>query len=58
VGAVHVAEVLVHELDALPGERSGNPEAELDAVYLDRTGATGRLAAFRAIASDIAKRSA
>ena len=58
VGAVHVAEVLVRELDALPGERAAGPETELDTAYLERTGAAGRLAAFRDIAKDIASRSA
>lgn len=56
VGAVHIAEALVHEMDGPAGRSSTDTSTLLDAVYLDRTGAFERMASFRAIATEVAKR--
>lgn len=52
VGAVHVAEALVQEMD----DPRRDISQYLDATYLDDTGARARLPAFRATARDIARR--
>lgn len=55
VGAVHVAEALVQEMDA-PVNDPARDETALDAAYLDSTNTVGRMRVFRDIASDIARR--
>jgi putative nucleotidyltransferase with HDIG domain len=56
VGAVHVAEALVHEMDGPVNGVAADASTRLDAAYLERTGAFQRMATFREIAIDIAKR--
>jgi HD-like signal output (HDOD) protein len=57
VGAVHVAEALAQEMEAVPfADPSRDATPLLDAPYLDATGAGPRLGAFRKIAHDVARR--
>ena len=56
VGAVHVAEALVQEMDAPAKDPAHGSDTELDSVYLDATNTLSRMRVFRDIASDIASR--
>ena len=56
VGAVHVADALVQEMDAPLNDPSGDASLALDAPYLDVTNTVGRMRVFRDIAKDIARR--
>jgi putative nucleotidyltransferase with HDIG domain len=57
VGAVHVANALVHEMEAPANDPSRDDAIiGLDSAYLDRTAVQLRMRGFREIATDIAKR--
>jgi putative nucleotidyltransferase with HDIG domain len=56
VGAVHVAEALVQEMDAPANDPAHGSDMELDAAYLDATDTLSRMRVFRDIATDIARR--
>jgi HD-like signal output (HDOD) protein len=56
VGAVHVAESLVQEMDAPVGQSGDDKGSGLDSAYLDSTNALGRMRVFRDIARDVARR--
>lgn len=53
VAAVHVADVLVHEIDVPSSERASEPVRHLDAQYLDAIGATDRLTEWRESIQDL-----
>jgi HD-like signal output (HDOD) protein len=56
VGAVHVAEALVQETDAAANDPAADPTLYLDLAYLERSGASSRLPAFRDLALAFASR--
>ncbi len=56
VGAVHVAEALVQEMDAAASGQTQGVDVGLDSAYLDSTNALGRMRVFRDIARDVARR--
>ena len=56
VGAVHIADALVQQMEGPVNDAAKDASNLLDAAYLDTTGVVDRMPAFRKIATEVARR--